>query len=438
MKSSRILRMACTCVILAGVCGPGMQVAAAADIGAAISASVGRSDNILRTENNPIEETMTTVGVELDIDQTWSQTTIDLFANADYISYKDDSFDNDLVGGATLFASYEFIEDVFDWNLQYNFGQQVFDPLAPIRPDNRENVSYLTTGPDLDLELGNRFFVKAGANYSTTNYEISPNENVRKGGRISFGRMLSSSRRLSLVGTQENVDNDVDATTPDYDRRSLFLRFESFNSRGSFTVDFGVNELELDGSNQENDGTLFRIDWVRDLANGMEVTLGAGSRYSDQGDLFRFLQDVSFDPSGTEDVVGTAVPFRNNFGLATFTLDRSRTSIDIVALFSDEDYEGRSDLDRKSTQLNFAITREFTRKVFGELAADTSKREFSLLDRDDRDVQYTAALGYNITEAFSATLSYQHFERSSDQDVTEFDEDRVFLRFSYVPRWSRQ
>ena len=409
-----------------------------ADLNATFNASVGRSDNILRTEDNQVEENLATVGVEMDLLHESPRLSADIYVNADYIDYLDDSFDSDLEGGATAVADYWFLLDRFGWNVQYNFGQQVFNPLAPIRPDNRENVSYLTTGPQVEFPIGSRFEFKANADWSDTSYEINPNDQTRLGGRVSLGRLLNAGRTISLVASQERVEYDENVFTPDFDRSSLFLRFESVNTRGTFTVDLGVNELELDDADQTGDGTLFRVDWMRLLSDGVELTLGVGTRYSDQGDIFRFFQNAAFDLVDTENVSGVGSPFRNNYGSVIFSMEKPRTRIDLVALYSDEDYEFESTFDREVSQLNFLLGRDFTSKLFGELGVDASSREFVSVDRDDRDVQYTVSLGFRFSSALSTVLSYQHFTRSSNQGATEFDEDRVFLRVSYVPRWSRE
>lgn len=439
MKTNCTRRRAYACLLVAGSCMPGLPAAMAADLDTSFSAGIGRSDNILRTEEDPIEENISTFGIQLDFLSSGRKGLIDIVANGDYVSYRDDTFDSEFVGGATLFANYSFVEEVFDWNLEYLYGQQVFNPLSPVRPDNREDVTLLTTGPELNLAMGSRFFARIAADYSATNYEINPNDNDRIGVRASIGRRLSATRTLSLVGENQRVDFDDDVLAgPDYDNQGLFLRFESLNPRGSLTVDLGVNELELDGVDAKSDGTLFRVDWIREVAAGMELGLGAGSRYSDQGDIFRFLRNVSIDLRDTEDVAGVTAPFRNDYATATFGIDRERTRLNLVALYSDEDYEGDATLDREVRRLDLSVTRSFTRKIFGELGARTLSRKFLGLDRDDRDVQYTLALGYWITPTFSARLSFQHFDRSSNQDVTEFDEERVFLRFSYVPEWNRE
>ena len=139
-----------------------------------------------------------------------------------------------------------------------------------------------------------------------------------------------------------------------------------------------------------------------------------------------------------EDVVGTTEPFRNDFASATFSISRERTRASLVALYSEEDYEDDPTLNREVTRFSLSVLRNLSRKIFGEAGVNVLSREFSGLDRDDRDVRYTLALGYRITPTFSAELSFQRFDRSSNQDVTEFDEDRVFLRLTYVPEWNRE
>ena len=429
-RSGRRLLLACVCALASsGV--------AHADLSAAFSTSIGRSDNILRTDDNQIEENIASVGVELDYVHTGPRLSADLFVNADYIDYIDGAFDNEVLGGATLVSDYWFSPDRFGWNLQYNYGQQVFDPLRPITPDNRENVSYLTTGPQITLPLGSRFEISANADYSNTTYEVNPNDQERFGGRLSLVRLLNAGRSIAIVGTQERVQYDENVVAPDFDRTGVFLRFESINTRGTFTFDIGANQLELDGVDEKSDGILVRLDWTRIISDGIELTVSGGSRYSDQGDIFRFFQNAAFDLRETEDVAGLATPFRNNFGSLIFDLDRGRTRIDLVVIHSDEDYEFESTFDRRVTQLNFLVGRDITRKVFGEFGINASSRQFEFNDRDDRDVLYSLSLGYRFNEAVSTTLSYQNFNRDSNQGVTEFDENRIFLRLSYVPRWSR-
>ena len=424
--------------LLTGVCVLAAGSAFSAELDAAFNTSIGRSDNILRTENNQVEETMATVGVELALLHGGPKLSADVFVNADYIDYIDDSFDSDLQGGATAIANYWFLGDRLGWNLQYNFGQQVFDPLAPVRPDNRENVSYLTTGPTLEMPLGPRFEFTASVDYSNTSYEINPNDQQRYGGRVSIGRLMSAGRTLSLVSAQERVEYDLNTRAPDFDSSGVFLRFESANTRGSFTFDLGVNKLELDGVDRKSDGTLVRLDWTRMVSDGVEISIGAGSRYSDQGDIFRFFQNASFDLRETEDVAGEQTPFRNNYGAVTFSLDKARTAVDFVVIYNDEDYELDSTFDRVVKQLNFLVSRDFTQSLFGEVGVNASSRKFALDDVDFRDTQYTLTLGYRFTEAISTSLSYQYFERSTSEGLSDFDENRIFLRLSYVPRWSRQ
>ena len=249
---------------------------------------------------------------------------------------------------------------------------------------------------------------------------------------------MSAGRTLSLVSAQERVEYDLNTRAPDFDSSGLFLRFESANTRGSFTFDLGVNKLELDGVDRKSDGTLVRLDWTRMVSDGVEVSIGAGSRYSDQGDIFRFFQNASFDLRETEDVAGEQTPFRNNYGTVTFSLDKARTAVDFVVIYNDEDYELDSTFDRVVKQLNFLVSRDFTQSLFGEVGVNASSRKFALDDVDFRDTQYTLTLGYRFTEAISTSLSYQYFERSNSEGLSDFDENRIFLRLSYVPRWSRQ
>ena len=279
--------------------------------------------------------------------------------------------------------------------------------------------------------------------YSDVTYEINPNDHTRLGGRLSIGRILNNNATLALVGTSEKVEFTQPIGNPDFQRNGVFLRYELIDARNTFSIDFGINELELDdpnggGPSQKSDGNLLRIDWLRTVSAGVDVQFTAGSRYSDQGDIFRFFRNAQFDLRDTEDVLGLATPFRNNFGTARVAVDKPRTRFVMNYLYSDEDYEGDDLFDREVQRLSMILERDFSSRTFGELSFVGLNRKFISLDRDDKDYLYGVALGYRLSDGLTAALSYQHFERSTNQGLTEFDEDRVFLRVSYVPKWTRE
>jgi uncharacterized protein (PEP-CTERM system associated) len=180
-----------------------------------------------------------------------------------------------------------------------------------------------------------------------------------------------------------------------------------------------------------------RFDWTRVVSASTSFTVGGGSRFSDQGDIFRFAQITNFDIRETEDVIGVASPFRNNFFNTSYRLERERFSVDFLAQWSEEDYEEDNTFDRSVTRLTVFLSRQLSRKVTGNVTLNYSIRDFDSLNRKDNDILGVLSVDYEFNPAFIASLSYRRASRTSTIPTDEFDENRVFLVLSYIPRWSR-
>lgn len=417
--------------------------ASAAEITGVAKVGIGQSDNLQRTTEDPIDVGIAFAGVEFGYVELTSKLVANVLVNADYLVYDDSRFDSELVGGTVAFLDYFFVEERFWWGVDYNFGQQIFDPLTPIRPGNREDVSFLTTGPGISLPFGDRNALDVELNYSTINYEIRSNDNDRINGQLGVSRDIGEGRTIALIGMEEQVTYDDEVANLDFDRRELFFRWSTLTTRNIITFDVGYSELAIedtdpaDDDSVTSDGEVLRLDWTRVVSTSTSFTLGGGSRYSDQGDIFRFAQITNFDDRETEDVLGLATPFRNDFFNMSYNLDRERFSLDLVAQWNEEDYEGEDTFDRSVSRFTVLLSRQLTRKVTGNVSLSYSIRDFDALDRKDNDILGILSLNYEFNPAFTASLSYQRTSRDSTDPNDEFDENRVFLTFSYIPRWSR-
>ncbi len=439
--NSQLKTGALTALSLAIALGPlvlSPTQANAADITTTFTVGIGQSDNILRTPNNHIEESMGNAGVRFGLVESTRKFNADIVANLDYLTYLDDAFDDDLTGGATVLAGYDIVEEFLEWDLQYNFGQQVFNPLAPVRPDNQEDVSFLTTGPRMTLPLGSRHEFGLDLTYSDVNYEINLNSNSRKTARARFTRALNENRNLSIIGSVERIEFFESPTAPDFDRNRVFLRYESISTRNTISADIGVNSVQLDGQTDSNSGTLIRFNWVRNVSSSSLFQIGGGRVFSDQGDVFRMFQNAQSNVGDPLDIVGVENPFENDFLNVRYSRQRDRNGFEISAMYNGEDYENDSTLNRTIARASVSFTRDLTNKFFGEIGVDVFRRDFEALDRQDDDLQGTVTLGYDINPAFSTSLSYQYFKRSTDSGAIEFDENRIFLFLNYIPKWSRE
>ena len=94
---------------------------------------------------------------------------------------------------------------------QTRYGQTTKNQFAPSTPDNRENVNYLSTGPDFTLSLGSRNKLLLNGRFADVSYEDSELGNQRVRGALALRRDLSDATNVSINVTTEQVSFDDDS-----------------------------------------------------------------------------------------------------------------------------------------------------------------------------------------------------------------------------------
>tara|TARA_R110002096_G_scaffold6305_4_gene29243 strand:- start:717 stop:2033 length:1317 start_codon:yes stop_codon:yes gene_type:complete len=432
IKMSRV-----TAVFVASLLVAQAALGQTTDIDVEVSVGLGETDNVARTAVNEIDETIGMVGLDLDLDYESRKLEADIRSRFSYLEYFDDTFDSELIGGFAGNAQYQFFEDRFFWDLQYNWGQQLQDNFQPARPDNRENISLLTTGPTFVQPIGDRNFISVEASYSTLDYEFQPFDFERGLGAVRFGREVANNTFLSMNLSTQRVEFDNSAFPP-YDFQEMFVRYDFDDGRNTISANLGHTSVEAAGL--EGDGVLFSFDWMRQITARTVLQFNAGSRYSDQGDIFQIFQSSTQSVGTTGNFSPLGQPFRNNFASAGLQFDADRTSVGLTAFTSQEDYELIDDSfapNRDFSSIELEIGREVTRKIFIRIAGVYRVVNYDLNDRKDEDSQGSIRLGYRFNPAFYVSLQYSHLRRESTDLFSESVENRTVLQLSYIPEWSR-
>ena len=114
-----------------------------------LEAGAEHTDNVARA---PVDEESETVGVgrfNIAVDAVRPRLTANIGANLEYRDYVDEAFQSELVGGLDGFVSYAFVPERFIWVVTDNYGQIANQRTLADSPDNRQNVNYFSTGPDI-------------------------------------------------------------------------------------------------------------------------------------------------------------------------------------------------------------------------------------------------------------------------------------------------
>ncbi len=423
----------------------GMISAEAADIGADVSVGVGYSDNITRTELDPVDDVIGILGLRFDLDQSTARIDANIRSNAYFLTYDKGTFDDEVIAAVAASVEISLIEERLNWYFGDYFGQQQIDVFQPVRPDNREDVNYFTTGPNIRLPLGVRTAFGADLRYTNVEYEFRTDDNVRGSARVWLGRDISEARTLSINAFAESVEFDDPQFTQDFDRFEGFLRWDGGAGRNAtglapavgrnvFGIDVGYTELEVDLETAS--GYLVRADWTRTMTARSTLVMRAGSRYSDQGDIFGDYQNVARGIGDTEDIDGDGRPFRNNFFDISYNTQRRLTWVSLQLGWSQEDYELGFDRDRDIFWGRLVLERDFSDKTFVYLNSRFDVRDYKYdPPRKDDDLSIEISFGYRLGRRVTVALQYRYFQRNSTAAAADFKEHRGFLTFTYTPAW---
>jgi hypothetical protein len=402
----------------------------------ALTGGVIASDNIARDTESREDGTISRVGTAITFERDTHRIRANVDGNIFYERYSDDLYDEDVIGGLTAALDIGIVPERFHWVTHENFGQIVSDPFVADTPDNRENVNFLTTGPDLLFHFGGDNALTLSARYSGAQYETNALDSTQLSAAIAFAHELSSATQLSFNVSGERIEFDSESLTDDYDRQQMFVRYAAHGARTALTLDLGYTQLDL--GDEKPDGLLGRLQLRRQLSPSASLSMSVGTQFSDSSSLFRQGQDAQGASAlgvraETSDVIGVSDPFRSEFAQVGFDFARQRTSFGLSIQRQDEKYETQSQLDRRTTTYSAYFSRHLGYTVDAGLSARKQVEKIEALGFEDDDVQLGCFVNWALGRRVSLRLQYQHVDRDSSIFITNFVENQVGLFVSFFP-----
>lgn len=394
-----------------------------------LEGGVEYTDNVSRSSVDEESETVGIAALTLGITADRPRLDTDIAAHLEYHKYMDDTYDNELVGGVDALASYAFIPERFVWVLTDNFAQIAEDLSEVDTPDNRENVNYLSTGPDFTVPLGRRTSVQLSGRYSDTYYEEREEDSQALTGSLALVRQISPASALSLNGSTTEVDYDEELFS-DYQIKQGFLRWSTTTERTTFTLDGGYNSVEIDGGD-ESDGPLAHLTFTRLIGSRSNFGLTAGTAYETPGESLRRNQDQSGIDLGADDSIVAGDAYQLDYAYVSWGTDWTRTSLTMGLNARSEEHEVDVDANRDMYGATFRVSRQTSRRMDLDLRAAYTKEDLSNIDFSFDEWSVGAGLRWQASERVALRLTIDHIEGSSDDGTRDFDENRAYLGVTY-------
>ncbi len=400
--------------------------AAATEYEYGLTAGIGRSDNVTRVPANEQEETIAMAGLELRANRHGGRVDANADVDLYFHDYQDDTFDDEFSGLANAEVQFKLVPDRFTWVATDNFGQATTEPFEPSTPDNRENINYFTTGPDLTFHLGSFGDLTTFARYTSTNFEVSEFDDQRLLGGVSVGRDVSSRGNLSLNATTERIEFDEPDSGSNYDRHSLFFRYEFDGARTRLRADGGVSEIHDLGSTISN--PLLEVDLARSVSARSTLTLRGGIRSADAASALRYGLIPGGGTPGRPEQVSSTDPFETRHAAIIWQFSGLRTELMLLASLEKEVHERETDLDRKRNFFRAVAEREIGSRFSVRAQASFYRFDFENGGQQDDETELALYLSWNAAGRFHVEADVEQVSRDSTDPLTDFDETRVFLR----------
>jgi hypothetical protein len=401
---------------------------------AAASASFGlgaeRSDNIARTATDEQTETTATASAALGIEVERPRLTGSVDANVQYRSYLDDSFDDELVGGANVDLSFALIKERFDWILQDNFGQVARDRRVVETPNNRQNFNVFSTGPVITLPLGARTDLSVSGLWTDANYEDSVQNAETIDGTVGLVRQLAEKTDLGVFGSASEIEYDGDPLFQTYRIKSAYLRFGAEGARTTLSVDGGYTEATH--GDESNSGPLVHLSISRRVGAYSMLALTAGSDFEDTASQFRLDQTQLGIQTSNQDAVVAADVFRSNFVFLSFDTERDRTSFRVGLSGAKERHEEQTTLDRDIVRSSLVIGRQVTQRLDVNLHGEYMDEDFvGAAATSFREWSFGVGVALRLSENLNMQLAVDRYDGSGDGDSRDYEENRAYISFGY-------
>ncbi|MFO1295042.1 MAG: hypothetical protein U1F25_00150 [Rubrivivax sp.] len=350
-----------------------------------------------------------------------------------YYHYQNQFYDPEVNGDALGTLAYQVIPGALTLLAQDNFTQSRINELAPVTPDNRQNVNRITAGPELQLHPGGaQNLLLAQALYERADFANSPLDSDTIRGQLSIGRSLDARHALNLTAAVRDVKYAGNQPYPDYQGQDYFLSWVATGIRTTLVADAGYSTTRADGASRVN-SPLFRLNIARQISPRSTAFLYAARTQVGAADAIFLDQSLGGRDQSTSGYGITADPFKMDYLGAGYQLDNGRLVLDVRGSVGRERYAQTTLDDRNDQRADVDLTYRFNSMigagVFGEYRRETFVNR---ADAHSDDQYYGAFVGFAFGPRLGLNLSAMRAERRTNLGPNAYDETRVRAILSYT------
>jgi hypothetical protein len=424
---------------------------------------LGETDNVGLSSTNKTSQTMATADVDFALRQ--QSRLFDVSAKGDFSDYDylQHAYGNEIIGRFDALGKVALMPERLSWVLQEDFGQAQLDPYTPLTPNNRENINYVSTGPDLDLRLGGTGFFDMSVRYADAYYQTSPFDSSRLFGSLAWGLRLSATSSISLNVDSERVLFTDTLVNTDFDLSNAYVRYTAQGARTELTANLGATEVRAGATPTSGptttSGLLAQLGLTRTLSPSAQLSLSASRQLTDPSSSFSSIQGGAITAIAIGSAILTSAPYTADSVLGQWSYERNRTTIKVSARCEKDTYQSAPAFNNSRYGGEFSVERQLTHEFTGVLLGRWYRTDYPFgvvpfRERDFDDVQILAAQelavpppaagDYALTTVGAALawrhgrwlevrLRYEHNSESVTGSGSGYNQNSVFLTVGYRP-----
>jgi hypothetical protein len=406
-----------------------------------VDVGIGETDNVALVPTDTVNQTIAITDLDFSVQQATRLLDADLKGNFSYLDYLEDAYSANFVGRFDGMAHAALIPERLTWTLQDDFGQGQVNAFAAPTPDNRENINYLSTGPNLWLRFAGTGFFELSARYARAQYSISPFDSNRIQGSFGLGDQLSARSSLSLNGVTEHVFFDDTSVNTDFDRTSAYAHYEISGARTELTANLGGTEISQNGSSTS--GPLAKLQVNRKVSPATRIIFSVGRELTDASTGFSTAQTGATGAISTTPAAVTANNYTSDYVSLGWNCERYRTTFALTGRWEKDSYASQSELDvsRGGGEFNLAekLTHALSVQLLGSWYTSNFVHANFLMGEGSssyQDERIGAALTLREGRALVFRLRFDHVSRavSDNSGAIGFHANTVFLTIGYRPQ----
>jgi hypothetical protein len=393
---------------------------------------IGESDNVTLVETNKVSQTIAVTDLDFDFKDQTRRFAADAKGAFTYLDYLQNAYSNQLLGRFDGSAQVALIPERVTWVLTESFGQSQIDPFVAAVPTNLQNINYVATGPDAAFRFGPTVFLDLSARYAKTTYQTDPFDSNSVLGSAALGLALSPHSSISINGSFKRMLFENTEVNTDFNRSSVYLRYEVQGARTDLTANLGVTKV--DQGSESLTGPDVKLQLSRQLSSTSKLTFTVGRDLTDASSAFASLQSGAIGGIVTAPAALSLNNYTETYGSAAWQYARNRTTFSVSGTWEKDSYDGQplQDLTRGSAE--FRVDRKLSSVLTAQLLGRVFRTEYTNTDFSETDGLVGAALTYHEGRGLEIKLRYDHTSRTVSGVGSGYSENRAFLTIGYRPR----